>query len=175
AVFGISERQLQLSADAGNVALVPVLSSGPPQLVTAASSTSLVYGRQAPPDYAQASPRAPRDWTAWFSYRLAQLISVIDQWQSPVPNATELQHIVHQEILMFDATEPDDSTGDYRLSRRQALVTLAFLPVTLCTTIRLESASSPLLEKFVAGCSASITACWHLLRGSDLAIVEDTI
>jgi tetratricopeptide (TPR) repeat protein len=116
------------------------------------------------------------DWTAWFSRRLAQLINVIDQWHSsPDWNHSHLQLILHQEIVMFDVTRPLAVDDQYKLSRRQVLVTLAALPIALAPSVQAGETAKLLLRKFLNSCTASITACWHLLKGSDLATVEDTI
>ena len=82
---------------------------------------------------------------------------------------------------MFDATAPEGehSVGAlHALSRRQALVTLAALPLTLApsgTTSAGTPGTAAANEFFLSRCAASLTACWHLLRGSDLPTVDQML
>jgi hypothetical protein len=81
--------------------------------------------------------------------------------------------LVHQEVLMFDAVRPAaDEDRDYAPSRRQLLVTLLALPAALSPSPQLAGASTVLAKHLLAHCAASISAAWHLLKQSDLAIVE---
>ena len=120
------------------------------------------------------------EWPLWFGIRLAHLIALVDSWQGPAVQFDSLQALLHQEILMFDAAAPE---GDYPsqvlhdLSRRQALATLAALPVTLSTssTASASPLSAAATEYFLSRCAASLTACWHLLGGSDLATVDQML
>jgi len=119
---------------------------------------------------------AASEWPLWFGIRLAHLMALVDSWQGSAIQFGSLQALLHQEILMFDAAAPE---GHYSfqalhaLSRRQALATLAALPVTLSTssTASESTRSTAATEYFLSRCAASLTACWHLLRGSDLATV----
>lgn len=82
---------------------------------------------------------------------------------------------------MSDAAVPHDQpelTADHALSRRQALMTLAALPAALITPSTVAAGNpSPAAaaELFLARCAAGLAACWHLLRGSDLAAVQQTL
>jgi tetratricopeptide (TPR) repeat protein len=118
---------------------------------------------------------ATSEWPAWFGIRLAQLISAIDGWGGPITRADSIQMFLDEEILLFDTTASEISGPDqtaYGLARRQVLVSLAALPVALTvsnvTETRDRSAARSL---FLSRCAASVTACWHLLRGSDLPTV----
>ena len=113
------------------------------------------------------------DWTTWFGRRLAQLLTVLDGWRDSA-YLDELQTLLHREILMFDAVQPVGG-NEYRVSRRQVLATLAALPVALCPSLQEGNLYGVVVEKFVRACAASITACWHLLKGRDLAVVEETL
>jgi tetratricopeptide (TPR) repeat protein len=116
--------------------------------------------------------RAGADWPFWFGLRLAHMLAVIDNWQGSCVDSEGLQTLLHQEILMFDAVTPEYCEPAHILSRRQALVTLSALPMTI-TTGNLSRAAAA--ESFVARCAASLTACWHLLRGSDLYSVDQML
>jgi len=120
---------------------------------------------------------AASEWPLWFGIRLAHLIALVDSWQGSAIQCGSLQALLHQEILMFDAVAPegqDSFQALHALSRRQALATLAALPVTLSTPSAVSASplSAAATEYFLSRCAASLTACWHLLRGSDLATVE---
>src|SRR5579859_4494091 len=71
---------------------------------------------------------------------------------------------------MSDAVIPgtEETGARYGLSRRQALMTIAALPAAATGAWPAGEADGPFLSR----CAASLTACWHLLRGSDLASVE---
>jgi tetratricopeptide (TPR) repeat protein len=121
-------------------------------------------------------------WPAWFGVKLARITSVVDNWMGSIPRIDSLQALLHEEIVMFDAAAPDHREPDYlthALARRQVLITLAALPGAIVASNRIESAGarSPAAaqEFFLSRCAASITACWHLLRGSDLQTVGDMI
>jgi len=117
------------------------------------------------------SASAP-DWTAWFGVKLAHLLTLVDQWHGPA-SCEPLQLLVHQEVLMFDAAGPASARSrDYDPSRRQLLVTLLALPVALNPTALLGDPSSAVVDRLLAQCAASITAAWHLLKQSDLTLVE---
>ena len=125
---------------------------------------------------------AHNEWPTWFGIRLARLMALVHSWQGSVDEINSLQALVHQEILMFDASAPENddfsSRSAHDLSRRQALLTLAALPVTFA----MSNASSADLrgpaaakEFFLSQCAASLTASWHLLRGSDLSTIDQML
>lgn len=72
---------------------------------------------------------------------------------------------------MFDAMAPEGKNSTYRLSRRQALITIATLPLTYSANTGGDGA----VELFVSRCAASLTACWHLLKGSNLYTVNEIL
>jgi hypothetical protein len=120
--------------------------------------------------------RAPsddrRDWAAWFGVALARMIALIDR-REDARSSEALQVLIHQEVLMFDAARPARDEGHcYDPTRRQLLVTLLTLPVALSP---FGTLSAGLVPKLLTQCAASITAAWHLLRRSDLAIVEQHV
>lgn len=117
------------------------------------------------------------EWTAWFGFRLAHLITLTDRWHDPA-ELSALQSLLDQEILMSDAAVPHDqrqSGISHALSRRQALMTLAALPTALVAPGAVSGAGFSVAtgaDAFLARCAASLASCWHLLRGSDLPAVE---
>ncbi|WP_157631292.1 tetratricopeptide repeat protein [Catelliglobosispora koreensis] len=121
-------------------------------------------------DYSIGAP----DWPVWFGVRLGHLLGTVDNWTGSGAPSDALQDLLNREVLMFDAV------GEHRdpahaLSRRQALITIAALPLTLATPTAGRLGCTAATEFFLARCAASLTACWHLLRGSDLPTVAQVM
>jgi len=123
-----------------------------------------------------AAAAACTDWPLWFGIHIGQIIGATGRCAAP----EALQAMVDREILMFDIAKENRDPA-YTLSRRQALMTLAALPLTASvfpsSSMSSSSASAESLsagaaaEQFLSQCSASLTACWHLLKGSDFQAV----
>ena len=117
-------------------------------------------------------------WTAWFGLKLAQLITQTDAWP-PQSGLGTLQMLLNQEISMSDgAVLPDapDLGALHDVSRRQALLTLGALPLAMTGARPSPGASQAMTDDmFLARCAASLTACWHLLKGSALGAVEQML
>ena len=109
------------------------------------------------------------DWPVWFGMRLAHAVSMIHNWTGV--HSDSLQTLLHQEMLMLDASTPYGGQPVFETSRRQALITLATLPLTLGAP-RGSPKSNASIECFLSHCGASLTACWRLLKGSDLDTVD---
>ncbi len=120
-------------------------------------------------------PGAERNWTGWFGLKQAQIFRMISRWSDPAC-CEDIQIMVDQEIRMIDDTlEQHQVVEQQAISRRQALATIAAFPLTL-----LAFRSGPLVDiinpEFLPQCAASITACWHLLRGKGgLPIVDEIL
>jgi transcriptional regulator with XRE-family HTH domain len=114
------------------------------------------------------------DWPVWFGLRFAHLLSAVDGWPGSGIRYDDQQALLHQEILVFDTAALEDQAVVHSLSRRQALVALAALPLPPAGW---QSSGKPAgaQETFLSQCAASLTACWHLLRGSDLDTVEQIL
>ncbi len=153
------------------------LAHGPPQslaVITSADASLAIAG---------VGPRAAHDgvipdWPAWFGLKLAHLITLTDTWH-PSSQLGSLQALLDQEISMSDAVVPrDEHPLDvlHAVSRRQALLTLGSLPMATTGAWPTGGVSRVTADDaFLARCAASLTACWHLLRGSDLATVEQLL
>lgn len=109
------------------------------------------------------------------------MIALVYGWQAQNSQVGSLQAILAEEIVMLSTSEPAMGSPDhaaYALARRQALMTLAALPLAFSTSDVLSADGRRLMvarESFLAQCAASITACWQLLSGSDLATVDDIV
>ncbi len=135
-------------------------------------------GLQARSSYDTAGMAA--EWPVWFGKRLAHAIGLTDNWREATEHLDSLQEILHREMLMFDAIRPDNAEirALHAFSRRQALVTLAVLPLTLASSSSISVGTlspSAATDFFLSRCAASLTACWHLLGGSDLSTIYQTL
>lgn len=121
------------------------------------------------------------EWPVWFGTKTAQLVTLVDRWHDPVCRIGALQELLHQEIVMFDAIAADNSPDVdrlYEFSRRQALLSLAALPLSLmagASAVTDGPKAAAAAELFLSRSAASITACWHLLKGADLPTVDQML
>ena len=124
---------------------------------------------------------AVSEWPIWFGTKTAQLITLIDKWHDATFRVDTLQELLHQEIVMFDAVAADNAPAVDRLydfSRRQALLSLAALPMSHIlgsSTFHDAPVVSTATELFLSRGAASITACWHLLKGANLPTVDQIL
>ena len=113
------------------------------------------------------------DCATWFGIMQAQIITNVVQWKKGVLLCDERQAQLDQEIRMFDQMMPlFNDEEKYSLSRRQALISIAMLPIALLKTPQQKAPSEIDIEEFLTQCTGSITAMWHLLKGKDFLTVE---
>ena len=115
------------------------------------------------------------DSAIWFGLKLAQLMTVIMNWAKEAICYDVLQAIIDQEINMFDAMKPQYPLQDYTVSRRQALVAIAALPMALLTAVYQRGESAIVIGEFLSRCAASLAACRHLINGRELGAVEQML
>jgi len=116
-----------------------------------------------------------RDWITWFGVKQAQLFTMISAWSRQAFLHDEIQTMVDQEIKMIDETlNQYEAQEKQSISRRQVLIAIAALPTTL---LAYNHGLTPdtIAEEFLPQCSASITACWHLLKGKGLTAVNEIL
>ena len=116
-----------------------------------------------------------QDWSIWFGIKLAQLISIVDHWQGKALSCEQLQATLDLEIARFNAMKPHNHDSKFHLSRRQTLITIVMLPTAINGLFHQEVVPTLVIEKLLTRCAASITACWHLLGGSDLSLIEQVL
>lgn len=116
-----------------------------------------------------------RDWASWFGQKIAQIFRVVSSCNDPI-SCDAIQTIVEQEIRMMDETlEQYQVQQAQSLSRRQALATIAALPLAIIAW-RSSATMDTISPEFLPQCAASITACWQLLRGQGgLSAVNDIL
>ena len=76
---------------------------------------------------------------------------------------------------MFDAMKPQCISEEYTISRRQALVAIAALPTALLAAFHQREPPAIVMAEFLSRCTASIVACWHLMRGSQFIAVGELL
>jgi hypothetical protein len=68
--------------------------------------------------------------------------------------------------------QSDGTSSEVLVPRRTARAALAMLSTTLVAKVQTGPLTAVLTEDFLTQCTASITACWHLLNGDGLVTVE---
>jgi DNA-binding SARP family transcriptional activator len=111
------------------------------------------------------------DSTAWCGGKLAYLLTLVEDYSGQPMFFLDLQERIGKELN----TMLPNGDERYRLARRQALITLATLPSALFLTMLQGRLSAGRTEQFLARCAASLAACWHLMKGSEYAIVEELL
>ena len=116
-----------------------------------------------------------RDWATWFGIKQAQLFAMINVWSRQALSHDEIQTMIHQEIkIMDEALNQYEAQEQHSISRRQALIAIAALPTTLLSYNH-DVALSAIAEEFLPQCSASVTACWHLLNTKGFTAVSEIL
>ncbi len=114
------------------------------------------------------------DWPSWFSEQVDNLKGVLAGWQEQHLACSHVQALLHVQMERWNmmSDQAGKKSSDVLLGRRMALTTLATVSGALLTKVQAGPLTALLLEEFLAQCTASITACWHLLNGDGLGTVE---
>src|SRR5579884_3887187 len=113
-----------------------------------------------------------RDWATWLGVKLAQIVTMIEKWHEQTAFCDEIQIMVDQEIKMIDhELQLHRVAEQYAISRRQALITIAALATAGGTVLVTETE----IEEFLPRCAASITSCWHLMKGKGFVAIVDIL
>lgn len=112
------------------------------------------------------------DPSAWFGGKLANLLTLVEECCGHPTFCLELQQKIGKEL---NGMQPKTDDEGYTLSRRQLLITLATLPTALLLTMLQGRHSAGQIEQLLTRCAASIAACWHLMRGSEYAVIEEIL
>src|SRR5579885_1197252 len=108
----------------------------------------------------------------WFDLKQKLVHALVMQWRGRAMYCDELQAIIEQELWMFDMVKSLYTQETYTLSRRSALMAIAGLPAALLTAPRASQTDTPAPEEFLPACAASLSACWQLMNGKEIAAVE---
>ena len=106
---------------------------------------------------------------------LLRVMMLLYQQQYQVTFSNDLQYSIDQEIGRFDLMKQPIDGEESKLSRRDALVMIAGLPLALLVKMPSEPMATALAEEFLTQCVASMTACWHLMRGNQLSVVQEVL
>ncbi len=98
-----------------------------------------------------------------------RLLQATTRWYGQAVFCDHLQSLLHQELERW--TRVSTSNPEAVISRRMALSALAAMPLGLVPAILAGQRSPFILEEFLPACTASISACWHLMMGDGLATV----
>ncbi len=128
-----------------------------------------VYGNQ------EGTPMSDLIRRAIFSNLGLRLTRLVDLWPRRNYRYEELQGEINKAIFDHQALIAD---GEAAISRREALKSMALVPIQLIGGItiieagKVQKTDTNILLKH---CAAGITACWYLRRGRDLDFVSDVI
>ncbi len=115
-----------------------------------------------------------RDWTTWFGLKQAQMLTMVSMWRGRALLCDEVQTMVDQEIKAIDyELRQHHVEKQQAISRRQALITIAAFPTALMWGSALTSDAA--IEDFLPQSAASITTCWHLMKGSGFTTLGDIL
>ncbi|MBV9691282.1 MAG: helix-turn-helix domain-containing protein [Ktedonobacteraceae bacterium] len=99
------------------------------------------------------------------------LLTEIEEIQWP---CQALHRLLDMEMHMFDEMNPQSDPAEHGISRRNALLALAMLPIGLLEVMQShQQSASP--EEFLPLCTASIAACWHLMAGREFEAIERAV
>ncbi|MBV9689180.1 MAG: helix-turn-helix transcriptional regulator [Ktedonobacteraceae bacterium] len=115
------------------------------------------------------------DRATQFGITCSRIITLIHQWHGMALFCHDLQTRLDQEIKEFDMLKLQYSLEEHTLSRHDFLIMLATLPTALLASSRQAHKTLVLVEEFLPQCAASLTACWHLSRGSRLETIPSTL
>jgi DNA-binding SARP family transcriptional activator len=113
-----------------------------------------------------------------YGFMQAYIIKLVYRWNLQEHCFSELQDAIGQEIRRCDQMQPQSPRSneqEWRLSRRQALITLAGLATALLFRLQQNPDSASAAEEFLSLCAASISACWQLMSGNEFAVVEHVL
>src|SRR5579875_73251 len=109
---------------------------------------------------------------SWFDLKQKLVCALVMQWRGRAMYCDELQAIIDQELWMFDLVKSLYTQEAYTMSRRSALVAIAALPAALLAATQQQRKEVPAPEEFLPACAASLSACWQLMNGKEIAAVE---
>jgi DNA-binding SARP family transcriptional activator len=156
---------------------LPLLLASPGTLMRASGDEVLFFSSpllaQSLPAEMTAVERAIR-----IGMQLEKIIMLVTQRKGRAMSWSEHQSMIDridQEIDMFDALKPQQISEEYTISRRQAIIAVATLPFALLPAFWQGQRHVVVMEELLSRCAASISACWHLMKGNDFAVVGQVL
>jgi hypothetical protein len=109
----------------------------------------------------------------WFVLKRRSCEALVQAYYGHAHLFPQLQAQLDQE---FSLMKPQPFDPSSTISRRQLFIDVASLPIAYALSGGTKQWSAlQTQEEFLPCCAASISACWHLLRGSDFAIAEEIL
>ncbi len=108
----------------------------------------------------------------WFVLKQKQWEELVHLHYGHTSACSTLQAQLNRE---FDLMKPQPFQNEFTISRRQALATIASIPITFRFGSQKRRNISQLHEEFLPACAASIIACRHLINGNELVVVEQIL
>ncbi len=109
-----------------------------------------------------------------FGEQAARMMQEVARWHGRALYCDQLQKLLNLELERWNAmTQPFDH--EVLISRRTALASIAALPVAVSFAILQGQRAPIVLETFLPECTASITACWHLMKGNGISTVAEQL
>jgi tetratricopeptide (TPR) repeat protein len=114
------------------------------------------------------------DAETWFSEKTARIFAETNCWKGQALLCKDLQRLLELEMDMFNEVQLQYDLEEFHLSRRNALKTIAAIPAGLLAAVQQRQKTvSP--EEFLPACTASLSACWHLMNGKEIIAVEQAV
>lgn len=106
---------------------------------------------------------------------LYRIIKEICYWTGREGFQYTLQMTIDRLIKESNTMEQQHRPAEGLLSRRNALMIIASLPLALLVKIQTGSMTPSILEEFLSQCTASMAICWYLLKGTEFYLVESLL
>jgi tetratricopeptide (TPR) repeat protein len=104
----------------------------------------------------------------------ARLMQIVLRWHGRALHCETLQRVLNQELERWK-TMMINPQPEALISRRAVLTAIVALPQAMAPAILQGPRSSRVFEEFLPACTASLTACWHWMRGDGLSIVAEQL
>ncbi len=127
------------------------------------------------PVQSEMTPSIVIDSSVYTSSLLLRVMMMLYQQEIQKAPYEELQRAIDQQIGRYDLMKQPIDGEESKLSRRDALVIIAGLPLALLVKKPSEPMAPVFAEELLAQSAASMTACWHLMRGNQLSVVEEVL
>lgn len=110
----------------------------------------------------------PADWNVWISLKQLSILTMVYSQENTL-GVREMQQTTTHTIRLIDhMLSHYQQQETQQLSRRQALASLAALPIAWSAT----PINHHLTKPFLAQCAAAVTTSWHLFKSGDFSAIE---
>jgi tetratricopeptide (TPR) repeat protein len=106
---------------------------------------------------------------------LSGILRLVYTWQRRGLTGVAIQAALEKELDMFEELRDRYTPHALHLTRREVLLALAILPVTLLGELPAVGEQPTPSEEWLSLCAAAVTSCWYLMQGHDFAEVKQTL